>query len=283
MRSGTALAGLGALVAGSIVAVRVRASRFERATARRVDELLEDADDRPKRVFTRDDLSGLPDPVRRYLDAVLEEGRPYVRTVRIRQRGEFRLGDATAPWRPFVATQNFTTDPPGFVWDARIELAPFVPVRVVDAYADDEGSLRAALLSAIPVADAEPSPELNAGELLRYLAETVWFPTALLPGEGVEWEPIDGRSARATIERRGTTASLVFRFDERNRVRRVHSEGRYREEDDGFAPWTGYFRDYRRRNGMLVPLDAEVEWNLPEGDLRYWRGTLERVDHRPAE
>lgn len=283
MRPRTALAVLGALAAGSIVAARVRASRFDRATAQLVDELLADANGRPKRAFTRDDLDGLPDPVGRFLDTVLEEGQPYVRAARLRQRGEFRLGDATAPWRPFTATQYFATDPPGFVWDAWIDLAPSVPIRVVDAYVDGTGSLHAALLSAIPVADAEPSPELDVGELLRYLAETVWFPTALLPDEGVVWEPVDERSARATIEHRGTTASVVFRFDERNRVKRLHSEGRYRQEDDGFAPWTGYFRDYRRRNGMLVPLDAEVEWNLPEGDLRYWRGTVDGIEHRLAE
>ncbi|WP_440009398.1 DUF6920 family protein [Halomicrococcus sp. SG-WS-1] len=275
------LGGLVALLAG----VLVGKLRLERSRARLVEELLGAADARSERAFTRDDVEGLPPPVRRYFDTVLEEGQPYVRTVRLEQRGQFRLGDADAPWRTLEATQHYTVDPPGFVWDATVAMAPLVPVRVVDQYRDGEGSLRARLLSAVTVAEAEPSPETNAGELMRYLAESVWFPTALLPTEGVEWEPIDERSARATLDHDGTTVSLVFHFDDRNTVERVVAEDRYRRVDDGFEPtrWTGYFRNYRHRNGMFVPVDAEVEWNLPDGNLPYWRARITALDHRPVD
>ncbi|NHN61092.1 MULTISPECIES: DUF6544 family protein [Halorussus] len=279
MRRNAALKLLGALGAGA-AAVRVAEFRRDRTVARRVDDLLSAADRRSGETFSADDLDGLPDPVRRYFETVLDEGQPSVRSVRLEQRGEFRLGGATGSWKPLAATQHFTVDPPGFVWDAEIELFPLVSTRVVDAYAAGEGSLRATVLGAIPVAEAEPSPALNEGELLRYLAEAVWFPTALLPGRGVTWEAVDDRSARATVTDRGTTASLVFRFDDRNRVERVHAEGRYRAEDDAFVPWTGYFRDYRERNGMEIPTAAEVEWNLPEGDSSYWRASVTEIDHR---
>jgi hypothetical protein len=31
---------------------------------------------------------------------------------------------------------------------------------------------------------------------------------------------------------------------------------------------------------MLIPLDGEVAWNLPEGDLCYWRGHLVEIEHQ---
>ena len=190
------------------------------------------------------------------------------------------MGDATAPWRPFSAMQHFTVDPPGFVWDASFEIVPLVPVRVVDLYKAGEGALRAKILSTIPIVDAKPSPEMNSGELVRYLAETVWFPTALLPGEGVDWAPIDEHSARATLNHNGTTVSLVFYFNIRNEVERVFAESRYREVDGAFepTPWTGHFSNYQVRNGMLIPIDGKVAWNLPGGDLSYWRGHLEEIE-----
>lgn len=145
----------------------------------------------------------------------MPEGHPHVRTARLRQRGEFRLGGEDAPWRPIASTQHVSTRPPAFVWDGELALFPCLPVRVVDAYARGEGILRARLASALPVASAGPGPGMDEGELVRYLAEAAWYPTALVPGHGVAWEAVDDRSARATIEHRGVTASAVFGFDDR--------------------------------------------------------------------
>jgi hypothetical protein len=257
--------------------------RFETETDSLVTYLRASARSESERTDASEDLTGLPDPVADYLETVVESGRPYTSTVRLQQRGEFRMGDRASSWKPFTATQHVTTDPPGFVWDASIEMAPLVPVRVVDSYANGTGALRAKVLSALTVANAEQGPELDAGELMRYLAESPWYPTALLPGRGVEWEPIDEQSARATLTHRETSVSLVFHFDDENLVSRVSSDGRYRTVGDDLerTPWTGYWCDYELRNGVRVPTSGEVEWNLPDGDLPYWRGTLTEIVHEP--
>ncbi|WP_276280053.1 DUF6920 family protein [Halorussus caseinilyticus] len=299
MRLKTALKGVGAAAVGLAAVTAVGRVRFERENTDLVDHLFVDAETRPERAVagdrqivtdtdstvTDDDLTGLPTPVRDYLDNVIRDGRSYVRTVRAEQRGEFRLGGTDSAWKSLEATQRFTVRPPGFVWDATIEMAPFVPVRAVDAYVGGRGSLRAALLSAVTVAEADPGQELDEGELVRYLAETVWFPTALVPGEGVEWEGIDDSSARATIEHGGTTASAVFHFDDRDEVERIVAQ-RPRETDDGGferATWTCHLQEYRERNGLRVPMEGGVEWNLPDGDLSYWRARITDIEHWPAE
>lgn len=274
------LAVLGALIVSAVGAVLINRVRLRRANAGLVDELFEGTSP-SDRVFTRDDLNGLPDPVKAYLDTVLEEGQPYVRRVRMKQRGDFRLGDATSPWKPLKATQHVATESPGFVWEATIKVLPFVSVNVVDMYKDGEGSLRAKLLSIIEVADEGPSPELNAGELMRYLGESVWFPTALLPNNGVKWEAIDEHSAEATLDHRDTTASLRFHFNDQHEVVRVSGVRPYLTENGAYEStrWTGYWGNYREKNGMRIPTEGEVEWNRPDGDLPYWRATLEEIEH----
>ncbi|MBV0924526.1 hypothetical protein KTS45_09980 [Halomicroarcula limicola] len=269
----TALFGLLGLSLGSVLAGRRRTGRQR---AQLVEELRETASERSERPITSEDYADLPDPVRRYFETVLEPGQSRVRTARLKQRGEFRLGDSESSWHPLRATQRYTASPPGFVWDATIRLGSVLPTQVVDSYVDGTPALAARLLWTVPVADAAPTPELAAGELSRYLAEAVWFPTALLPANGIEWEPIDDDAARATLTHDGTTVSLVFRFDEANLVDRVVAEDRFRAVGDGFerAKWTGRFADYERRDGMLVPTRGEVEWNLPSGDLPYWRGRI---------
>ena len=276
----SALPALAALVAAAVGLVLFNTLRIARLHDRLASDLVAGASADAGRSVDPEEFEGLPDPVRRYFETVLEEGRPHVRSVRLEQRGEFRLRESERTWRPMEATQRFTVDPPGFVWSATVRVLPFLPVRILDAYDHGTGVLRARLLSTITVADVGPDRDMNEGELVRYLAEAVWFPTALLPSEGVEWEAVDDSSARATIEDGGNTASAVFHFDEDDRVERVTTE-RYRQEADDHAPWTGRFSAYEERNRLVVPTAAEVEWNLPKEDRPYWRAEIERIEHRP--
>lgn len=252
--------------------------RFEREIDRYVDTLLSDTERDSETVPIEGGWDDVPAPVQRYFDTVLADGQQHVQSVRLQQHGEFRLGGRDAAWRPLEATQYVTVSPPGFVWDAQIDVFPRIPARVIDMYRRGEGTLRARLFSAISVADAGPSPEMNSGELVRYLGEAVWYPTALLPANGVEWEGIDDQSAMATLEHEGVSESVVFHFDENDEISSVTTE-RYRQEDDSYAPWTGYFREYEKRDGIRIPTEAAVEWNLPDGDLQYWRASIDEIEY----
>jgi hypothetical protein len=251
------------------------------ASARRIEELQRPATVGRDQRVQPDDIDELPDPVRRYLSSALPAEQPCVDAVRLEQDGELRLGDASSPWKSFTATQHITVDPPGFLWDASIRLAPLVSVGVRDLYRDGEGFARVSLFGLLPLDGVAPSPELNEAELLRYLAEAVWYPTALLPSEGVIWEPIDDSTAKATIERGDVSASLEFSFNEDDEVTRVYAEERHRRVDGGFepTPWSGYWHDYQTRDGMRVPTAGEVVWHLPDGDLEAWRGRVTEISY----
>ena len=80
---------------------------------------------------------------------------------------------------------------------------------VRDAYASGAGVFRAAAFGVVRLAELRGAPELAHGELMRYLAEAPWYPTALLPGQGVRWEPIDDVSARASLTDGATTVAGV--------------------------------------------------------------------------
>lgn len=64
-------------------------------------------------------------------------------------------------------------------------------------------------------------------------------------------------------------------------IESVSSEGRSRDVqgEQVATPWRGRFWDYEPRGGMLVPLEGEVEWVLPEGAKPYWRGRIERIEY----
>lgn len=224
-----------------------------------------------------DVVRALPEPVRRYLHAVLPAAPRIVAAARFTHEGQFDMGKSTPDWRPFTSDQMAVIRPPGFDWDARVRLAPGLTAFVHDAYAAGEGILHAELLALIMVADLRGPPHAAAAELMRYLAETAWYPTALLLGQGVRWEAIDDQRARGTLTDGATTVSLDFHFDGEGLLAAVKAPARYRGEEGGvarFAPWEGRFWSYAVRDGMRIPLEAEVAWADPDGPRPYWRGRI---------
>lgn len=230
------------------------------------------------------ELAGLPEPVQRYFRAVLKEGQPLVAAVKLTHTGTFNMSESGEQWQPFNSSQRVTTRRPGFVWDARIELAPALPIFVYDAYVAGAGALTAQPLGLLTVMEQPNTPELAQGELMRFLAEAVWYPTALLPSQGVVWQAIDDRQASATLTDGTTTARLVFQFDEQGLIEGVYAEGRYRAVAGTpvATPWQGRFWEYEWRDGMLIPLEGEVGWLLEDGLHLYWRGRIQRAEYEYA-
>jgi hypothetical protein len=223
------------------------------------------------------ELEGLPDPVQRYFQAVLKDGQPIVAAVNLSQQGLFNMSETKANWSPFTATQFVTTQRPGFDWDARIQMAPGVSAFVHDAYMLGVGSLHASLLGLFTVADVRGTPEAAQGELLRFFAEMSWYPTALLPSQGVRWEAIDDTSARATMTDGAITVSLVFRFNPEGTIETMRAEARCRDKLTTM-PWSGRFWNYSTRDGMLIPLEGEVGWDYPDGIRLYYKGKVTEIN-----
>jgi hypothetical protein len=272
-----------ALAAASAAAAVLGARAWERATARAVGRLGEGAagtaDENTPARFARDELIGLPAPAARYFGFALTPGQPLVRHARLLQAGLFaRSRDR---WAPFTAVEDVTVRPPGFVWDARIRMAPLLTARVRDSYLAGQGAVRGTLGGLVTLVDTRGTPETAAASLQRYLAEAPWFPTALLPSAGIVWTPIDRRTARATLADHGVSVWIDFHFGAQGEIVATSAE-RYRDVDGTtvLTPWEGEFSDYERLDGMMVPRRGRVAWVLPDGPFTYWRGRIVEAEYQ---
>ena len=235
-------------------------------------------------IYDAHEIESLPPPVRRFFCAALNDGQPIVSAARLAQEGQIRLGESENKWRRFTATQMIITRRPGFDWQARIDMALGMKALVHDAYVTGEGILHAALFGLVTLAEIRGTPEAAQGELLRFLAEAAWYPTALLPSQGIRWEAIDDGSARATLADGATTVSLDFHFDTGGLISGVRAAARHRIVDGALvaSPWQGRFWSYEVRGGMRVPLEGEVAWELPQGPWPYWRGRTTEIAYEFA-
>lgn len=222
------------------------------------------------------ELDALAPVVQRYLRAALPPEAPVVAAVDMRHEGQFDIREQGQRWLPFSSRQRVQTRRPGFVWAARMPLLPGLAVHVHDAYIAGEGVLHPSLAGLLSLAEQRSAGDFARDELMRFLAEAPWYPTALLPSQGVRWEAIDAHSARATLVDGPHTVSLVFVFGADGMVEAVRAQARGRSLGGRLVPtpWEGRWSDYETRCGMRVPTRGEVAWLLPEGRKPYWRGRL---------
>jgi hypothetical protein len=200
----------------------------------------------------------------------------------LRQEGTFQMGEGEAGWRPFHATQHVRAYPPGFLWDASIGMMPLIPVRVRDGYLGGAGMMKGAVAALVTVVEAEPTRELAEGSLYRYLAEAVWVPSRLLPGEGLTWEAVDDTTAEATLRDGDVEVSVRFGFDASGDIVSMVVPERGREVDGIYVPtpWKGRLWDHQDVDGYRIPLQGEVAWVVDGVEVPYWRGRMAAVAYR---
>ena len=234
--------------------------------------------------YTQAELEGLPAPVQRFFRKVLKDGQPMVAAAKLSQQGQFNLSETELKWNPFTATQIATAQRPGFDWDGHIQIVPGLNTLVHDTYRSGVGNLHASLLGLFTVAAMHDTPELNQGELMRFFAEAPWYPTALLPSQGVRWEAIDDNSARGTMTDGKTTVSIVFEFNAEGTIDTFRADARYGTFGGKLSamPWVGRLREYTMQDGMYIPLYGEVGWERTAGTWLYFKGEITEIEYEFA-
>lgn len=231
--------------------------------------------------YSPKNLVGLPAPVQRYFKKVLKDGQSMIAAVTVEHSGTFNISETGEQWKPFTSIQRVITRPPGFDWEGRIEMMPGLTIQVHDAYIAGEGILHATLFGVVSLVNLRGTPDMAHGELMRFFAETAWYPTALLPSQGVRWEPVNESSAKATLKDGETTVTLLFRFNEKDLIESVRAEARGRAIAGEVipTPWEGRWINYDVYNDMHIPIEGEVVWLLPEGPKPYWRGRVTKISY----
>src|SRR6202011_108981 len=104
--------------------------------------------------------------------------------------------------------------------------------------------------------------EIARGEFIRFFAEAAWYPTTLLPSQGVRWEAIDEHSASASIADGPLALPLWCGFNDTVLIDSVRAEARGGMVGNEIVmmPWECNLSDYQMRDGMIVPITGEAAW-----------------------
>lgn len=220
--------------------------------------------------YSKDILIDLPPPVRGYFEYTLTPGQQYIQKVYLAHKGVFKTS-LDSKWIRIKGEQHFTTKEPGFVWIGKTAL-----FTARDMYIDSKGSIIVSLLHLFQIVKGT-GPHYDQGELLRWLGESVWFPTNLLPSDNLKWSAIDDKTARLSYIHEDFTISYKVHFDERGEITELETQRHMGEE--GLTTWRGKVSNYQTVNGMKIPMSIEAMWVINSQEHSYAKFDINHIEH----
>lgn len=241
---------------------------------KQVKTLFADSKNISNQIYSVKQLENLPEPVQKYFNYVLKDGQPYISYARIKHGGQFKSGFDKG-WANIKGEQYATTEKPGFIWKGTTLM-----FTARDLFISDQGRLVVSLLSVFNIADAT-GEQYYQGELLRWLGESVLYPTNFLPSEKLQWLPIDSHTAKLTFDYKGLSLFFKVTFNEMGAITEMETE-RYMEENI-VETWIIKATNYKKLNNVIIPTNFEVLWRLQEGDFRYANFNITEVEYNRPE
>lgn len=213
----------------------------------------------------------LPDPVKKYFRLTLNENQSKIKSVQLTHHGFFKTSPENS-WMEITGKQYFKTDIPEFEWTGKTKF-----FKAVDKYCDGEGKLTVKLFSVIPIVNAK-GPHIDQAELLRWLGESFWYPTNLLPGDNLRWLPIDSFNAQLNYSYNKIEISYLVRFNEIGEITQLETK-RYKEKGK-LEKWIGKVSDYKYFEGFKIPTHVKAFWDLKEGPFQYVDFFVDTIEYR---
>jgi hypothetical protein len=225
-------------------------------------------------------ISGLPEPVKKYLRYTGVVGSPWIASVRLTQVGRFRQG-IEQPWMGFKAEEFYTTDPPGFRWNAKFKMFGLPLLKAEDKYEKGHGRMYGKLLGLKTIFD-EKGEKLDQACMVRYLNEMMWFPTAFL-NNNIRWEELDDKTAQVKFTDNHKEVEAQMHFDDDGRLKDFKAL-RYRENAGEYSldQWSTPITSYGEFAGLKLPKKGLAVWHLPDGDLPYIELEIKEIAYKMA-
>jgi hypothetical protein len=222
------------------------------------------------KTFSYAQIEGLPEPIQRYFKFALSEGQKDIQFVRLTHDGQFRSSQ-NAAWTKIRGEQYFTTSPPGFIWKGSTRF-----FSAQDMYIGGHGRLIVLLLSFIKIIDGKGS-QFDQGELSRWLAESVWFPTNLLPNKNVSWSAIDDSHVKLIFSHLGVELVFILTINMTGEIVQIESK-RYMDKTK-LEPWIIRLSDYKKINNIKVPTKACASWRPESGEFAYAKFNVVKMEY----
>ncbi len=261
-----------ALGFGSLAFIATRVSRVAcHSFLKHIEHLRQTLEKSPKPLAVRTDL---PPEVLALSCKLGACGREEVRLVRLTQIGYMWLKPGSKAL-DFSAAQIISVVEVGFLWRAWFRMAG-VSMQVIDYLVGSDAGLEGRLHSSVPLLRMTGTDAMLRGEAMRYLAELIWNPDAILFNRQLTWRVLDARTLEVATGEEARRCKVRLILNEDGDPVGMEADDRPRQNGRKVenCRWFGRAGDFRTIGGRRIPTRAEAGWLINGVEFVYWRGRV---------
>ena len=230
--------------------------------------------------FTEELIIGLPEPLKKYLRVCGYINTPIPVNANVYWTESRLKMSPDKDWGELQTIQFNSVKPIG-----RVAYMKFLtmPVAARDLYRDGYGEMNGKLLNLIKVA-FDNSKEVAQSALITTFLEFMFIPGYLLL-DNVKWEQLDDYSVRGTLVDSGIGVSGIFYLTKKDclRILKHWIVISQRAKTPTKVKFSGTVESYKAQDNLKICEKVKIAWHLPEGDLEYYKGTVDRIEFNVFE
>jgi hypothetical protein len=213
-------------------------------------------------------FQNLPTPVENYFKTVLTEKSKSIQFTTYKYKGSFIPSLEDDPMM-IDGIGYYNIKNPSFIWQGRIKM-----MNIVEQYKKNIGSTKIELLDIFSVVD-RIDKENNKAQYLRWIVESVLYPTNLLPSQYIKWEAIDDNHAKLITNFNNINHEIIVTF--KNGYIEQLSTNRFYGEN-AFKQWSVNVDNYKQHSIYKVPTHITMSWKLDNQHHTYLDYYITKID-----
>lgn len=234
-------------------------------------------------VFTEEDVSYLPSPVKKYFYYCGYIGTPKMHTMKaVYKDVKFLFEKGKHPVIIDYIQYNIASEPARIAYIGSSKYG--IPFEGLDSYTAGKGSMKGVLAKLFTLFN-QAGDTMDKASLVTFLSECLIIPNAAIQ-DYITWEDIDALHAKATISYYGKTASGIFAFNQNGEMCFFTTNDREATATDGTSEkvkWSVVFSEYEETKGIKKPTGFQAIWHYDDGDLLYFDGKDVALEYDPNE
>ncbi|XFA99041.1 DUF6544 family protein [Candidatus Izemoplasma sp. B36] len=227
--------------------------------------------------ITEDDLIGLPDSVKNYLNYVGVVGTNKVHHFKADLSLEFKA-TRDGEFVDGKALQTSYINPATRLFYMTLKMNGLKVVGL-HHFENAEATMKIKLLDILTVTNAY-GIEMNKAETVTMFNDMCLLAPSTLIDERISWEEIDQYHVRGTFINQGISISAILTFDESYRLINFYSEDRYYANSNGEmeqVPWSTPITEYKLNNGLNLPYYGSAIWHFETEDYTYIKMYIKNI------
>lgn len=253
-------------------------SNFKNIIKKERNEMFNASVKLPAKNHKTKEINSLPVIIQKWLHDSGIIGKPTISNVYLTQDLQLKFKPEQEEWNYGTSEQYFTINPPAFNWDIKTQMNPLMSIIGRDKFEKGKAEMLIKLFALVPVVIAKNNKKIDQSALQRFLAEMIWFPSAAL-SEYLTWEKIDEFSAKATMEYNGSKGSGIFYFNGMGQFEKFVTM-RFKDPNDAKPiKWTVKANKIEMQNGIKIPIECEVIWNLESEDWTWLKLKVKHIEY----